>query len=207
MTVKAPSTKVVVATRNKGKLREIVPLLAGTGLELCTIDELAPDAELREDGVTFEENALGKARQAAAATGLPALADDSGLEVDALDGAPGVWSARYAGPGADDAQNNAKLLAALAGVPAADRGARFRCVAAFVDPARGLEIVRDGACAGQILTAPRGSDGFGYDPLFLLPALGRTMAELPLAEKNRLSHRAAAFRALAAALAEAARRP
>ena len=207
MTVKAPSTKVVVATRNKGKLREIVPLLAGTGLELCTIDELAPDAELREDGVTFEENALGKARQAAAATGLPALADDSGLEVDALDGAPGVWSARYAGPGADDAQNNAKLLAALAGVPAGDRGARFRCVAAFVDPARGLEIVRDGACAGQILTAPRGSDGFGYDPLFLLPALGRTMAELPLAEKNRLSHRAAAFRALAAALAEAARRP
>jgi XTP/dITP diphosphohydrolase len=207
MTVKAPSTKVVVATRNKGKLREIVPLLAGTGLELCTIDELAPDAELREDGVTFEENALGKARQAAAATGLPALADDSGLEVDALDGAPGVWSARYAGPGADDAQNNAKLLAALAGVPAGDRGAQFRCVAAFVDPARGLEIVRDGACAGQILTAPRGSDGFGYDPLFLLPALGRTMAELPLAEKNRLSHRAAAFRALAAALAEAARRP
>ena len=207
MTVKAPSTKVVVATRNKGKLREIVPLLAGSGLELCTIDELAPDAELREDGVTFEENALGKARQAAAATGLPALADDSGLEVDALDGAPGVWSARYAGPGADDAQNNAKLLEALRDVPAARRGARFRCVAAFVDPGRGVEIVRDGACAGQILTAPRGSDGFGYDPLFLLPALGRTMAELPLAEKNRLSHRAAAFRALAAALAEAARRP
>lgn len=199
----APSTKVVVATRNKGKLREIVPLLAGIRLELCTIDELAPDAELREDGVTFEENALAKARQAAAATGLPAIADDSGLEVDALDGAPGVWSARYAGSGADDVKNNARLLAALRDVPAGQRGARFRCVAAFVDPARGVEVVRDGACAGEILTAPRGSDGFGYDPLFLLPALGRTMAELPLAEKNRLSHRAAAFQALALALAKA----
>lgn len=199
--------KVVVATRNKGKLREIVsllagaPLLDGLGLELATIDALAPDAELREDGVTFEENALAKARQAAAATGLPAIADDSGLEVEALDGAPGVWSARYAGPGADDAQNNAKLLEALRGLPPARRGARFRCVAAFVDPARSVEIVRDGACAGEILEGPRGTDGFGYDPLFFVPAVGRTMAELPLDEKNQLSHRAAAFRALALALA------
>jgi XTP/dITP diphosphohydrolase len=195
------STRVVVATRNRGKLREIVPLLSGLALELATIDELAPEAELREDGVTFEENALAKARQAAQATGLPAIADDSGLEVDALDGAPGVWSARYAGPGADDAQNNAKLLEALRGLPAARRGARFRCVAAFVDPGRGIEIVRDGACAGEILDGPRGTGGFGYDPLFLVPAAGRTMAELPLDEKNRLSHRAAAFRALASALA------
>jgi XTP/dITP diphosphohydrolase len=204
--VSTPPIRVVVATRNKGKVREIIPLLAGAPLlsglplELVTIDALAPEAELREDGVTFEENALAKARQAAAATGLPAIADDSGLEVDALDGAPGVWSARYAGPGADDAANNAKLLAALRDVPAARRGARFRCVAVFVDPARGVEIVRDGACAGEILAAPRGSDGFGYDPLFLVPAVGRTMAELPLDEKNRLSHRAAAFRALAVAL-------
>jgi XTP/dITP diphosphohydrolase len=198
--------KVVVATRNRGKLREIIPLLAGAPLdrlrlELATIDELAPDAELREDGVTFEENALAKARQAARATGLPAIADDSGLEVDALDGAPGVYSARYAGPNADDAGNNAKLLEALRGLPPARRAARFRCVAVFVDPQRGIEIVRDGACAGEILAAPRGSDGFGYDPLFLVPAVGRTMAELPLDEKNRLSHRAAAFRALAAELA------
>ncbi len=192
--------KAVVATRNRGKLREIGPLLAGLGLELVTIDELAPDAELREDGDTFEANALAKARQAAAATGLPAIADDSGLEVEALAGAPGVYSARYAGLPSDDARNNAKLLAALAAVPAGARGARFRCVAAFVDPARGLEIVRSGDCAGEILTAPRGSDGFGYDPLFLVPSLGRTMAELPLAEKNQLSHRAAAFNALAAAL-------
>jgi XTP/dITP diphosphohydrolase len=192
--------KVVIATRNRGKLREIIPLLAGVRLDLCTIDELAPDAELREDGVTFEENALAKARQAARATGLPAIADDSGLEVDALDGAPGVYSARYAGPGADDAQNNAQLLAALREVAPARRGARFRCVAVFVDPARGIEIVRDGACAGEILEAPRGEGGFGYDPLFLVPLVGRTMAELPLEEKNRLSHRAAAFHALATAL-------
>ncbi|HTB58866.1 MAG TPA: XTP/dITP diphosphatase [Polyangia bacterium] len=196
--------KVVVATRNKGKLREIVPLLAGLELQLLTIDEVAPDAELREDGVTFVENALAKARQAAHATGLPAIADDSGLEVDALDGAPGVHSARYAGPGADDAKNNAKLLESLRGVPPARRSARFRCVAVFVDPARGIEIVREGTSAGEILEAPRGEDGFGYDPLFLSRAVRRTMAELPLEEKNRISHRAAAFRALAAALAAAA---
>jgi len=194
--------KVVVATRNRGKLRELVPLLseAGLGFELVTIDELAPQAELREDGDTFEANAFAKARQAAAATGLPAIADDSGLEVDALAGAPGVYSARYAGPGADDARNNAKLLQALRDVEAARRTARYRCVAAYADPARGLEIARAGSCEGQILAAPRGDGGFGYDPLFLVPALGRTMAELPLDEKNGLSHRAAAFRALAEAL-------
>jgi XTP/dITP diphosphohydrolase len=199
--------KVVVATRNRGKLRELVPLLAEAGgelhLELCTIDDVAPDAELREDGSSFEENALAKARQAAAATGLPALADDSGLEVDALGGAPGVHSARYAGPGATDGANNDKLLEALRDVPAEARGARFRCVAAFVDPARGLELVRAGACAGRVLAEPRGTGGFGYDPLFLVSTRGLTMAELALDEKNRLSHRAAAFRALAAALAEA----
>jgi XTP/dITP diphosphohydrolase len=193
--------KVVVATRNKGKLRELVPLLAHLELELRTIDEVAPDAELREDGVTFVENALAKARQAARATGLPAIADDSGLEVDALDGAPGVYSARYAGPGADDESNNSKVLEALRGVPPVRRTARFRCVAAFVDPARALEIVRHGACEGEILEAPRGQDGFGYDPLFFVPTVGRTMAELPLEEKNRLSHRATAFRALGDALA------
>ncbi len=176
-------------------------MLAHLELDLCTIDDVAPEAELREDGVTFVENALAKARQAARATGLPAIADDSGLEVDALDGAPGVYSARYAGPGADDDRNNAKLLEALRGVPPARRTARFRCVAVFVDPARGLELVREGACEGEILEAPRGDDGFGYDPLFFVPTVGRTMAELPLEEKNRLSHRAAAFRALADALA------
>ncbi len=194
--------KVVVATRNRGKLRELVPLLseAGLGFELVTIDELAPDAELREDGDTFEANSLAKARQAAAATGLPALADDSGLEVDALGGAPGVYSARYAGTGADDARNNAKLLEALRDVPPAGRTGRYRCVAAYVDPTRGLEITRAGSCEGELLAAPRGDSGFGYDPLFLVPGLGLTMAEVPLDQKNRLSHRAAAFRALAEAL-------
>lgn len=198
--------RVVLATRNRGKLREIEPLLAGLGLDLCTIDDVAPEAVLREDADTFEDNAFAKARQAAAATGLAAIADDSGLEVDALGGAPGVWSARYAGPGADDARNNAKLLAALRDVPAAGGGrrARYRCVATFVDPSRGIEIARAGACEGEILGAPRGDGGFGYDPLFFLPDLGRTMAEIPLDQKNQLSHRAAAFRALGSALAEGA---
>jgi XTP/dITP diphosphohydrolase len=194
--------KVVLASRNRGKLREIVPLLAGLNLELVTVDEIAPDCELREDAATFEDNALAKARQAAQATGLAAIADDSGLEVDALDGAPGVYSARYAGTPSDDARNNAKLLGALRDVPAARRTARFRCVATFVDPASGVELARSGACEGEILAAPRGDLGFGYDPLFLVPDLGRTMAELPVDEKNGLSHRAAAFRALAAALAQ-----
>jgi XTP/dITP diphosphohydrolase len=194
--------RIVVATRNRGKLREIVPLLAGLDLELRTIDELAPDAELREDGVTFEENALAKARQAVQATGLPAIADDSGLEVDALGGAPGVHSARYAGLPSDDARNNAMLIAALAALPAGPHAGRFRCVAAFVDPLRGFELVRSGSCEGQILPVPRGEGGFGYDPLFLLPGLGRTMAEISVDAKNRLSHRAAAFAALASALRE-----
>jgi XTP/dITP diphosphohydrolase len=199
--------RVVFATRNRGKLRELMPLFEelGPGLELVTIDAIAPDAELREDALTFEENALAKARQAAAATGLPALADDSGLEADALGGAPGVHSARYAGPGATDAANNARLLEALRGVPPERRGVRYRCVAAFVDPGRGLELTRAGACEGRLLEAPRGAGGFGYDPLFELPDRGLTMAEIDLPEKNRLSHRAAAFRALAAALASALR--
>jgi len=192
--------KVVLASRNRGKLREIVPLLAGLGFDLVTVDEVAPDCELREDGVTFEENAFAKARQAAQATGLAAIADDSGLEVAALAGAPGVYSARYAGLPSDDARNNAKLLEALRDVPAPQRQARFRCVAAFVDPAAAVELARSGDCEGEILREPRGDLGFGYDPLFLVPALGRTMAELPLDEKNLLSHRAAAFRALGDAL-------
>jgi XTP/dITP diphosphohydrolase len=203
MTVGGGPTTFVIASRNRGKLAEILKLLGDRAgpLRLVTIDEVAPDVELREDGDTFEANALAKARQAAAATGLPAIADDSGLEVDALGGAPGVYSARYAGLPSDDARNNAKLLEALRDVPAgAARAARFRCVAAFTDPARGLEIVRAGACEGEILRAPRGTKGFGYDPLFLVPGSGMTMAELDIEEKNRISHRAQAFRALAAAL-------
>jgi len=193
--------RVVVATRNRGKLVEIAELFRDVGLDLVSIDDLAPSAELREDGDTFEANALAKARQASLACGLPAIADDSGLEVDALGGAPGVYSARYAGLPSNDARNNAKLLKELAGVPPERRQGRFRCVAAFVDGAR--ELVRAGAVEGVILEEPRGDGGFGYDPLFLVPSLGRTMAELPLDVKNGLSHRGAAFRALAAALGHA----
>jgi XTP/dITP diphosphohydrolase len=194
--------KVVVATRNRHKVREIAVLLAeaGLGLEAVTIDEVAPTAELVEDEDTFEGNALAKARQAAMACGLPAIADDSGIEVDALDGAPGVRSARWAGEPCDDGRNNDKMLREMASVPVEKRTARYRCAAAFVDG--GLEIVRSGACEGVLLSAPRGKGGFGYDPLFLVPSLGLTMAEIDLDQKNRLSHRAAAFRALAQALRE-----
>ena len=192
--------KVVLASRNRHKVIEIGALCAGLGLELIGIDDVAPGVPLHEDEATFAGNALAKARQAAAATGLPAFGDDSGLEVDALGGAPGVWSARYAGLPCDDARNNAKLLAALAEVPEPARTARYRCVAAYVDLGKGTalhtSLHTSGVCEGLILTGPRGAGGFGYDPLFFLPHLARTMAEIELPEKNRLSHRAAAFRAL-----------
>jgi XTP/dITP diphosphohydrolase len=190
--------KVVVATRNAHKLREIEALLGAVDWVLVSIDALAPHAVLREDEDTFAANALAKARQARAATGLPALGDDSGLEVDALGGAPGVRSARYAGDPCDDGKNNAKLLAELTGVPTAKRTARYKCAAAFVDGDR--ELVREGSCEGVVLEFPQGTGGFGYDPLFLLPERGMTMAQISPVEKNRLSHRAAAFKALAAAL-------
>ncbi len=200
--------KVVVATRNRGKLREIVPLLAGLKLDLATIDELAPDAELREDGVTFEENALAKARQAARATGLPAIADDSGLEVDALGGAPGVYSARYAGPDADDARNNAQAARGAPWPPGgAARGAiplRRRLRRSFArarDRARRRLRRRDPRGAAGEATASATTRCFSFRPR------AGTMAELPLEEKNRLSHRAAAFSALAAELARQPARP
>jgi XTP/dITP diphosphohydrolase len=196
--------RIVVATRNRHKVREIGVLLAEAGLDLepVTIDEVAPQAELVEDEDTFEGNALAKARQACAACNLPALADDSGIEVDALAGAPGVRSARWAGEPCDDARNNQKMLQEMKLVPLEKRTARYRCAAAFVDTTRGIELVRSGACEGMLLDRPRGAGGFGYDPLFLVPSLGRTMAEIDLTAKNRLSQRAVAFRALCQALAE-----
>jgi XTP/dITP diphosphohydrolase len=194
--------KLVVATRNRHKVREIAVLLAEAGLDITavTIDEVAPHAELIEDQDTFEGNALAKARQASAACGLPAIADDSGIEVDALGGAPSVRSARWAGEPCDDGHNNEKMLREMARVPAEKRTARYRCAAAFVDVAKNLEVVRSGACEGVLLTEARGAGGFGYDPLFFIPSLGRSMAEIDLTEKNRLSHRAVAFRALAQVL-------
>ena len=194
--------KLVVATRNRYKVREIAVLLAEAGLDIdaVTVDEVAPTAQLVEDEDTFEGNALAKARQASVACGLPAIADDSGIEVDALGGAPGVRSARWAGEPCDDARNNQKMLREMAQVSAEKRSARYRCAAAFVDGAQKHEVVRSGGCEGVLLTEARGTGGFGYDPLFFIPSLGRTMAEIDLAEKNRLSHRAVAFRALAQAL-------
>jgi XTP/dITP diphosphohydrolase len=202
------TVRAVLATRNRHKMREIQVLLREASLPftLVAIDEVAPLTELREDEPTFEANALAKAEQAAVSTGLPAIADDSGIEVDFLGGAPGVRSARWAGEPCDDVRNNEKLLRALDGVPAPERTARYRCAAAFVDPDRNLKLVASGACEGQVLDVPRGGGGFGYDPLVWLPAFGRSMAEITPEEKNTISHRAIAFRSLARMLREVSSR-
>lgn len=191
---------LVLASNNPGKVREIAALLAPAGI-IVTPQGALGIPEVAETGLTFVENALLKARQAARACGRPAIADDSGLVVDALDGAPGIYSARYAGPGTDDAANCAKLLAALDGVPAAARTARFQCLMVYLrhadDP---TPIICEGIWEGRILTAPRGANGFGYDPVFLVPELDLSAAELDADTKNHLSHRGAALRALTARL-------
>ena len=188
-------SRLVFATRNRGKLTELSGLVAPLGLEVISAAELgAPDVE--EDGETFIDNAVKKAREVATATRLPALADDSGLVVDALDGAPGVYSARFAGPGATDADNNRLLLERLQGVPAQRRGAHFFCAMAFADPAGALGEqveVSEGRCHGRIIDAPRGEGGFGYDPLFFVPDRDQTFAELGAGVKNTISHRARAM--------------
>ncbi len=184
--------KLLVATRNLGKLREIARLLEPRGIEVLGLGDLPEAPEVIEDGDTFLANARKKAWALVEATGLPALADDSGLEVDALGGRPGVHSARYAGPGATDHANNRKLLEELAGVPAAERTAAFACALVLAVPG-GAEAVAEGRLAGRLLEAPRGDGGFGYDPLFLVEEHGRTLAELELDAKNRLSHRAQAL--------------
>ncbi|HSD88947.1 MAG TPA: non-canonical purine NTP pyrophosphatase [Kofleriaceae bacterium] len=198
------------ATRNKGKLVELRDLLPG--IAVLSIDEAAERIgraipEVVEDAATFAGNASKKAREVSLITGLPALADDSGLEVDALGGAPGVHSARYAtddveataSHGQIDAANNAKLLHALAGIAADKRTARFHAVLALADvtgPLDGQVITADGTCEGVILTAPRGTGGFGYDPLFFAPELGMTFAEAGVGTKSELSHRARAMKAM-----------
>ena len=194
---------IVVATSNRGKLEEFRALLAGFPVTVHTIDEACAKApKIVEDGATFTDNALIKVRAVAAASMMLTLADDSGLEVDALNGAPGPRSARYAHIRATDAENNAALLAALAKLPDAmatrPLTARFRCVLALLDPyaADAEPIVVEGRCEGVITRTPRGSGGFGYDPLFVVEGRERTMAELTEAEKNELSHRARAFAAL-----------
>ena len=192
--------EAVLASRNAKKLAELQDLLGMLGWRLRAVAEFS-DVAADEPAPTFVENALLKARHAAAASGLPALADDSGIEVDALDGAPGVQSARYAGADADDARNNARLLEALRGVPAHRRGARYVCVLAFLlRPDDPNPVIAHGEWRGSILEAPRGAGGFGYDPLFWVATHGKSAAELPAALKNRLSHRARAAAALARAL-------
>ena len=183
---------LVVATRNKGKIVEINALLTGLVDQIRCAADFADFPETIEDGITFEENALKKAREAALFTGFPALADDSGLVVNSLNGDPGVFSARYAGEGAGDAANNARLLAECRTVPDDRRQAAFVCVLAYVTP-EGDEQLFAGTVTGRILCAARGEGGFGYDPLFLVDGFDRSMAELTLLEKNRVSHRAQAF--------------
>ena len=196
-------SRAVLASANPGKLRELAALLAPSGFELLSQTALGIDS-VAETGSTFLENALIKARHAAAAAQLPALADDSGIEVDALGGRPGVLSARFAGEGASDAANLAHLLGELAGVPEARRTARYRCVVVWVrsadDPA---PLTGSGTWEGRIALAPRGSGGFGYDPVFIPEGERRTAAELSSEHKNRVSHRARALRALVAALESA----
>jgi XTP/dITP diphosphohydrolase len=222
----------VIATANPGKLREFQALLAGLPFALVAQAALGVAAP-EETGATFAENALMKARHAAAASGAAAIADDSGLEVDALGGAPGIYSARYSRPGAGDASvvdaavvdaavvdpaarhaaaldaaavdaaNNAKLVAALRGVPFESRSARYRCALVYLDgPGDPAPLRTEGVWEGYILEAPRGSGGFGYDPYFWLPELGLTAAQLEPERKNRLSHRGMALEALRSALAE-----
>lgn len=204
----APRHRLLMGTGNANKIREIRALLDTAVWQIVTPAEAGiAGLEVVEDGATFRANAAKKARAYANAAGLPALADDSGLEVDALEGAPGVHSARYAGDSATDAGNRAKLLAALAGLPAAQRGARFRAVVALSVPYGPTVRFGEGAVEGRIAMDERGESGFGYDPVFELPD-GRRMAELTADEKNAISHRGRALRdlswaleALAAALA------
>jgi XTP/dITP diphosphohydrolase len=195
--------RLLVATRSRHKLDELRGLLSLPDAELVTLDEVGIDDDPVEDGATFEENALLKGRHYARLSGLAALADDSGLEVEALGGGPGVRTRRYAGEDATDEDNNRKLLAALDGLPAERRGARYVCVLAYVEPGADEPVLRRGEFEGRIATAPRGSNGFGYDPIFEPagePVGGRTVGEMPPEEKARISHRAAAARAMSEAL-------
>lgn len=203
MTHAEPAPRWVIATGNPGKLIELGALLEPLGLSLVAQSELGVESP-PETGTTFVENALIKARHAAQQTGLPAIADDSGLVVDALGGAPGIYSARYAGPGSRDSDNVRKLLEDMRGRPAAERSAHFHCVIAALrsaqDPA---PAIAQGCWVGRIAFAPTGVAGFGYDPVFIDPTLGKTAAELSGEEKNRVSHRGKALAVLAADMARA----
>lgn len=195
--------RIVLASNNAGKAREIDTMLAGHGIEVLPQSAFGVP-EIEETGLSFVENAILKARNAAEHTGLPAIADDSGLEVDVLNGAPGIYSARYAGPRATDQDNVKKLLATLAETPQEQRTARFQCIMVYMshafDP---TPIICQGTWEGSLLTAPQGTSGFGYDPIFLVPRRNCSAAELPCEVKNRLSHRGQALRKMIAALSSA----
>jgi XTP/dITP diphosphohydrolase len=190
---------IAIASRNPHKLREITRICADWPVAWILPDDARGWPDVEETGSTYVENALLKGRAVAAALGVAALADDSGIEVDALGGAPGPFSARYAGPDADDARNLAELLRALSGVPGGGRTARYRCVAALVRP-DGRDVLAEGTCEGTLVGRPRGSRGFGYDPVFVPAGWDRTMAELADEEKDRVSHRGRALRELKARL-------
>jgi len=177
---------LVLATRNRGKIGEFTELFKGSGIEVRTLDDFGPIPQIAEDGETFEDNAVIKARFTARVLGLPALADDSGLTVKAIGGEPGIFSARYAGEGASDMENNLKLLEKMKGME--ERSAAFICILAIAVP-RGPALIYEGICEGVISTELMGSDGFGYDPLFYYPPLKKTFAQMSRAEKNQVSHR------------------
>ena len=184
--------RIILATANRDKIREMRHALDGLDVEILTRDDYPSLPGVVEDGASLEENARKKARTLADATGLVAIADDTGLEVEALGGEPGVYSSRYAGPGVTYEENVRELLRRMAGVPAGDRGALFRCVIALAEPS-GAEILIEGTCEGTILEEPRGTGGFGYDPVFQVPEKGRTFAEMSVEEKDRISHRGRAM--------------
>jgi XTP/dITP diphosphohydrolase len=187
--------EIIVATKNRGKVREIRKALKGLGLKIHSLNDFSDVPEIEEDGESFTENALKKARFYSKYFGKLTIADDSGLEVDALEELPGIYSARYAGEGASDRENNQKLLREMETIRISKRGASFKCVMAMVFH-DGREAVAEGSCRGRIGFREVGKEGFGYDPLFLLPQYGKTMAQLTLEEKNRVSHRGKALKKL-----------
>lgn len=196
------TSHIVLASNNAGKVREINQLLSGSGLDVVPQSELEVP-EIEETGLTFIENAIIKARNAARHTGLPAIADDSGLEVDALNGAPGIYSARYAGRGASDRENLLKLLDDLRNVPEQARSARFQCLLVYMRHAQDpTPMIFQGTWEGRILSEPRGENGFGYDPVFYVPTEKCSSAELPAETKNRISHRGQALAKLVASLTQ-----
>ena len=187
--------ELIVATKNPGKVREIRKALKGLGLKIYSLNDFSNVPEIEEDGKSFAENALKKARSYSKYFGMLTIADDSGLEVDSLKGLPGIYSARYAGEEASDRKNNQKLLREMVRIPISKRGARFKCAIAIVAP-DGEEAIVEGSCLGRIGFKEVGKKGFGYDPLFILPKYRKTMAQLPIKEKNKVSHRGKALKKL-----------